>query len=92
MSAKSDKAEIVQRINAAVRLSKKLESLVKAARLYAGSTATSISTQQKLYNRFMKLSSSVAKDKEMSLSDVVNQTIHMARMLGPIVPTPGKDY
>jgi hypothetical protein len=74
------------------RLSKKLESLVKAARLYAGSTATSISTQQKFYNRYMKLASSVAKEKGMSLSDVVEQASNMVLTLGPIIPTPGKDY
>jgi hypothetical protein len=77
------------------RLSKKLESLVKAARLYAGSIASmgmKISTQQKLYNRYMKLASSVAKEKGMDLSDVMNQASNMALTLGPIIPIPGKDY
>jgi len=71
---------------------KKLESLVKAARLYAGSTSTTLATQQKLYNRYMKLASSVAKEKAMSLSDVMYQAGNMALTLGPIIPTPGKDY
>jgi len=75
------------------RPSKKLESLVKAARLYAGSmTSTSMRTQQKLYNRYMKLASSVANEKGLTLSDVMHQASNMAMTLGPIAPTPGKDF
>lgn len=73
--------------------SKKLESLVKAARLYAGSmSTTSMSTQQKLYNRFKKLAQSIADKEKMFLGDVMDQASSMARTLGPITPSPGKDY
>jgi hypothetical protein len=74
------------------RPSKKLESLVKAARLYAGSMTTIISVQQKLYNRFKKLAQTIAKEKGMDSGDVMMQASSMARTLGPLFPSPGKDY
>lgn len=73
-------------------MSRSLESAVRAARLYAGSTACNIKVAQKLYERFKRNCEHIAKDRNTTLENVMDQVAQEASRRGAIVPIAGKDY
>ena len=76
----------------ATKLPKKLlEDTVRAWQLYRGSDNCKLKDQQKLYNRAMRLTESIANKMGMDIIDVQNQINAQVDIKGKIVPIPGKD-
>lgn len=70
-----------------------IEAAVHAARLYIGSDGTArIRDQQRLYAAMQRKIAAVAKRRGMDETDASEQITAKARELGPITPTPGKDF
>lgn len=68
---------------------RQIDRAVQAARLYAGSlTACTIRDQQRLYARYQ----AAMRPLEKATSDAWDQIAARATALGPLRPTPGKDF
>lgn len=72
------------------RITKAVARAVHLARLYAGSLATPIRVQQRLYQRMRTASLAVAR--ATGVEDAPSQISAEAARLGPLTPMPGKDY
>lgn len=69
-----------------------VEKAVKAAQLYHGSEGLYVKTQQRFYDRMMKLVNAIADKHGADRQSVFDQITAEARRRGKISPLPGKDY
>lgn len=69
-----------------------VEAAVKAWQLYAGSLDLPIKTQQRLYDKAMKLTAKADKRLGSPYPSVHQQIVDEARRRGKILPQPAKDY
>jgi hypothetical protein len=70
---------------------KDIVKAIHAARVYHGSFGkVSIKTQQRLYDRMRKAAEAV--QRRTGVEDAAQQISEEAQRLGPVTPTPGRNY
>jgi len=68
-----------------------INAALEATKRYQASLGLPIKTQQRFYDRMMKLASKVASESGLSSSDVLSQLSSKAKE-SPVTLQPGKDY